>query len=71
MTGTTWTMEQLEALEKAIAEGVRRVKYQDKEVEYRDLKDMLALANTMRAALCPDSGSGGGRRTVGIYGSGL
>lgn len=71
MTGTTFTWEQLEALEKAIAEGVRRVKYQDKEVEYRSLEEMFTLANTIRAALCPDSGGGRSRRTVGVYGSGL
>lgn len=71
MTGTTWTNEQLEALERAIAEGVRRVKYQDREVEYRTLEEMLTLANTMRGALCPNTGAGGSRRTVGVYGSGL
>ena len=66
---TTYTIEQLTALEKAIAEGVKRVKYQDKEVEYRSLEEMFTLANTMRAALYPETG--GARRTVGVYGSGL
>jgi len=71
MTGTSWTNEQLVALETAIAEGVRRVKYADKEVEYRTLEEMLTLANTMRASISPDTGAGGSRRTVGVYGSGL
>ena len=66
---TTYTIEQLTALEKAIAEGVKRVKYQDKEVEYRSLEEMFTLANTMRAVLYPETA--GARRTVGVYGSGL
>lgn len=71
MSGTTYTWEQLEALEKSIAEGVKRVKYQDKEVEYRSLDEMLALANAIRAALCPNDDAPRSRRTVGVYGSGL
>jgi hypothetical protein len=34
-SSTAFTQENLTALEKAIVEGVRRVKYTDKEVEYR------------------------------------
>ncbi len=65
-----FTSEQLEALEKAIAEGVHKVKYQDKEVEYRSLKDMMALRDTMKRELGITDASGT-HRTVGVYGSGL
>lgn len=67
---SSFTSEQLEALSKAIAEGVHKVKYQDKEVEYRSLKDMIALRDTMRAELGLDDSSGS-RRTVAVFGSGL
>lgn len=65
-----YTVEQLEALNSAIAEGVLKVKYQDKEVEYRSLRDMLALRDAMRRELGLDDSSGN-NRTVGVYGSGL
>jgi len=46
-----WTQTQLDALEDAISKGVRTVKYEDKEVEYRSLEDMLKLRDLMRRAL--------------------
>ncbi len=46
-----FTLQQLEALEAAIAQGVKRVKYADKEVEYPSLKDMLMLRDQMREEL--------------------
>ena len=51
MTETTWTLSDLEALEKAIATGAKRVKYTDKEIEYHSLKEMLSLRDVMRRAL--------------------
>jgi len=51
MASTSWTMEQLTALEEAIAKGVLEVKYQDKEIRYRTLNEMLILRNEMRKAL--------------------
>lgn len=48
---TTWTLEDLEKLEKAMAEGALRVKYKDKEVEYRSLREMERLRDQMRNAL--------------------
>lgn len=38
-----WTTENYNALKAAYQQGVRRVKYTDKEVEYRDLAEMKAL----------------------------
>ena len=43
-----FTTAQVEALEKAIAEGVKRVKYADKEVEYNSLDEMIRLLNLMK-----------------------
>ena len=48
---TAFTAENLLALEDAIVKGVRRVKYTDKEVEYRSLDEMLQLRNLMRKEL--------------------
>lgn len=46
-----FTLDQVTALESAIAEGALRVKYADKEVEYRSLSDMMALLNSMKQEL--------------------
>lgn len=64
-----FTTEQLTALENAIAEGVKRVKYQDKEVEYRSLEEMITLRDAMRRELGIVTAKS--NRTVGVYGSGL
>ncbi|MCK5027690.1 MAG: hypothetical protein KAS07_04690 [Candidatus Pacebacteria bacterium] len=46
-----YTQDQLDALEQAIAEGAKKVKYQDKEVEYRSLAEMQAIRDMMRKDL--------------------
>lgn len=71
-----YTIEQLRALETAIASGERRVKYNDKEVEYRSIDEMIKLISLMRQALCLDSTTGksglfGGRRINAIHSKGL
>jgi len=43
-----FTQAQIEALEKAIAEGTLRVKYQDREVTYRSLEEMLEILSLMK-----------------------
>ena len=48
---SAFTVPRLEALEAAIAEGVLRVKYSDKEVQYRSLAEMLQVRDIMRRAL--------------------
>lgn len=47
----SYTTEQLERLEKAIAQGVKKVTYNDKTVEYRDLSEMLRIREEMRKSL--------------------
>lgn len=71
-----FTAEALAALEKAIAEGVRRVKYSDKEIEYRDLDDMLKARDLIRQKLgmkksCGQKGIFGGTRIVAKHSKGL
>lgn len=46
-----FTITQLEALEAAIAQGAKRVKYTDKEVEYNSYDDMIKLRDRMRIEL--------------------
>jgi hypothetical protein len=46
-----WTTDQLDALEKAIAQGALRVRYSDKEVQYRSLSEMMQLRDTIKQEL--------------------
>ena len=46
-----WTVQHLQALEEAIAQGALRVRYSDKEVQYRSLAEMLQLRDLMRQEL--------------------
>ena len=46
-----WTTQDLQALEQAIATGARKVKYSDKEVEYRDLDEMYLILSDMKSQL--------------------
>lgn len=41
----SWTKKDLDALNLAIASGATKVKYTDKEIEYRSLDDMLRIKN--------------------------
>lgn len=73
---SAFTLERLTALEKAITDGVRRVKYSDKEVEYRSIEEMMKVRELMRRKLgltskCGDKGLFGGTRTTAKYSKGL
>ena len=73
---SAFTIENLELLEQAIVEGVKRVKYSDKEVEYRSLDEMIKLRNMMKKELCQntsktDKGLFGGRRINAKHSKGL
>ena len=46
-----WTVKDLAALEKALAQGVKSVKYTDKEIEYRTLNEMLRLRDVIKQSL--------------------
>ncbi len=51
MADQSWREDELRALNSAIAQGAMRVKYVDKEVDYRTLKEMLQLRGVMEIAL--------------------
>lgn len=72
---TAFTAENLKALEEAIASGVQRVKYSDKEIWYQSLSDMLQVRKLMRAALGLDNsvknGLFGGKRLKAVHSKGL
>lgn len=48
---SSWTLEQLKALENSIAKGVLKVDYTDKSITYRSLNEMLKLREVMRRDL--------------------
>ncbi len=51
----SWTSYDLTVLENAIKTGAKKVKYSnDKEVEYRDLSEMLKLRDIIIASLAGD-----------------
>lgn len=43
--------EQLNAINEAIASGARKVKYNDKEIEYRTLDEMIQIRDSLREQL--------------------
>lgn len=57
MALNSWTNKDLEALDFAIATGARKVKYTDKEIEYRSLDEMIRSRNLIAKALGISSGS--------------
>lgn len=54
-----YTIEQYQALKDAIAQGALKVKYGDKEVEYRSLADMLSIKKQMENELFPSKRNNG------------
>lgn len=52
-----FTQSDIDALDAAIKAGVRKVKYDNEEVEYHSLAEMLRLRATMRNEVAVASGS--------------
>lgn len=46
-----FTVSQLEAIEKAIASGTLRVRYDGKEVQYQDMNSLMSARNMIRDEL--------------------
>jgi len=70
MAETTFTQEQLTALEAAIASGTLEVYYGDKKVKYQTITEMLKARDIIRKALGLDgggSGQPGGRRLADFH----
>jgi hypothetical protein len=60
------SQETLDALNMAIATGVRVVRFQDRTVEYSSIDDMIKAANYIYQLLYP-SGTGRGCRQIRFY----
>jgi hypothetical protein len=52
-----YTQLQYETLKSAVAQGALRVKYADKEIEYRSLAEMYMILANMEAELFPKTTS--------------
>ena len=52
-----YTDEQLQALRNALANGVRRVRFGDREIEYRTVDELKAAIATAEAELAKSSGA--------------
>ena len=57
----TYTLEQYNTLSEAIAIGALKVKYGDKDIEYRNLNDMLRIQQLMFNQLFPQNNKNNGR----------
>jgi hypothetical protein len=66
-----YTQEQYDALIDAIAQGVLRVEYADKRIEYRSLDDMERLLKKMGDSLGLNGNTAKSGRTVGNFTKGL
>jgi hypothetical protein len=64
-----YTIEEYNTLKSAIAQGAVRVKYADKEVEYRSLGDMKAILRDMENELFPKNRNNG--RTYASFTKGI
>lgn len=49
----SWKQEDLNALNEAIAQGVQKVVYRDKTIEYRSLAEMIKIRSMMEVELSP------------------
>jgi len=66
-----FTLDELTELEKALATGTLSVKYQDKEVVYRSVRDMQEIRQLMRQELGLDVGLEKPIRAQVIFNNGL
>ena len=46
-----WTQQELETIEQAYKSGVKKVKFKDRETEFRDLSEMQTILREARAEL--------------------
>jgi hypothetical protein len=67
-----WTLTDLSVLESAIATGANKVKYGDKEVEYRSLEEMNQVRQQIRDELgLNGTNPNAGRRKFATFSKGL
>lgn len=64
---SSWTESDLTAIEAALARGELSVRYEDKQVTYRSVDEMLRIremiAGSLRSSTAQPSSAFGGRRT--------
>ncbi len=60
---TSWTQSDVEALEAAIKTGTLRVRFENREVQYQTISEMLKLLETMQSAV-DMAGSGSSIRST-------
>jgi hypothetical protein len=65
---TSWSSDDIAALERAIASGARKVKFRDREVEYRSLDEMREALRLVRGAT---TGGTKSRRRFAQYEEGI
>jgi len=58
----TYTLEQLDALKRALATGERRVTFGDKTVEYRSIDELCAAIRAVESELARGAGSASTRQ---------
>ncbi|AKQ56436.1 Uncharacterised protein [Bordetella hinzii] len=58
----TYTLEQLDALKRALATGERRVTFGDKTVEYRSIDELRAAIRAVESELARGAGSASKRQ---------
>lgn len=59
-----WSQSDIDALQAAMAKGVKRVRYSSGEVEYQSMDDMRKLLADMRREVNADTS--GGRRVASV-----
>ncbi|MBI1383036.1 MAG: hypothetical protein GC161_18350 [Planctomycetaceae bacterium] len=64
----SYTQDDIEALEKALASGAREVQFRDRKVVYRNTQEMNQQLRVMRAAV---TGKLNPRRRLGTFQSGI
>jgi len=52
-----YTQQQLQALRDALANGARRVRFADREIEYRSIDELKAAIAAAEAELAKDTGT--------------
>jgi hypothetical protein len=57
-----YTVEQIAAMKNALASGVLRVRFVDREMEYRSFKEMQAIIDTAEAELAEQGGAAPSRQ---------
>lgn len=61
---TSWTQEDIAALEAAIKGGTLRVRFGEREVQYQSIADQLKLLQNMKDAVAMETATTGGNRTT-------